>query len=158
MQSLVEQAKIMQITKPATLTSVNTGRAYVDMKNYGKCTFVLTAGVVTAGTKALVKEAKDKSGASAQTLEIDHYYKSAANNDVFTKTNPASHSSEACIELANADDNKTLVVEVDAAKMTDGFTHLTLQTVNAATNATFGIVGIASKARFQSQAPPTVAG
>jgi len=158
MQSLVENATIMQITKPATLTSVNTGRLYVDMKNYGKCAFILTAGVVTTGTKALVKEAKNKSAGSAQTLEIDHYYKSAANTDVFTKTNPASHSSAAGIELANGDDNKILMVEVDASKMSDGFTHLTLETVNASTNATFGIVAIASKARYQQSAPPTVAG
>lgn len=154
MQSLIEEAKIINVFSPASRSSAASGD-WVSMENYDKLTLIMQMGANTAGGNVVVKEAKTSAGGSAATLTIGHYHKMTASSDTYTKTTANTASSADCITVGNSDDNKIFVVEVRAAQLSSGFKFVTVGVPAAFSAQLCSVVGIAHKARYAQSAPPT---
>lgn len=154
MQSLIEEAKIINGLVPASRNSAASGD-YVSMENYDKVTFIISIGAITAGGNVLIQQAKTAAGGSAATLNFDYYHKMTASTDTYTKTSANTASSADCITVGNSSDNKIFVVEVPASKLSSGFKFVNVKTPAAFSAGLSSVVAIAHKARYAQSAPPT---
>lgn len=154
MQSLIEEAKIVSMLAPLSRSSAASGD-YVNMKLYDKLTIIFDVGAAAAGGNVFLQEAKTAAGGSAAKLDFEVYHKRTANTDTYVKTSANTASSHDCITIGNSSDNKTFVVEVNAAKLTDGFSFVNVLVPAAFSAAVTCCIGIAHKARFAQAAPPT---
>jgi hypothetical protein len=92
---------------------------YVSMKNCGGITFV---GVLTTGDTWTLTEAKDAAGTSSQVLAtITEFHTSVTVGSAWVKGTQAAGSA---VTTSSAQD--VIVIEVDAAEMSDTYTHLKL--------------------------------
>lgn len=112
----------------------NTGKR-ISMKNASTCTFVIFAGVGTAASDLAVdlQEHTASTGGTSQDLDIiTRYYNKQElaldNDESWVEVTQAAGS-----EIADtggtgtsAEHEQIVVIEVDAAQMSDGFTHLSL--------------------------------
>lgn len=154
MQSLVEEAKVVNVITPAALSSATSGD-YISMENYDKVTFIIQGGAITTGGNVIVQEAKTAAGGSGQTLNFGSYHKRTASTDTYTKTSADSSGSADCITVGNSDDNLTWIVEVNAAQLSDGYKFVNVKTPAAFSTAIMGVTGVAHKARYAQASPPT---
>jgi hypothetical protein len=154
MQSLVEEAKIVSVLSPASRSSAASGD-FINMKLYDKLTLILDVGGVTAGGNVFVQEAKTAAGGSKAKFDFDVYQKRTASTDTYTKTSANTASSHDCITIGNSSDNKTFVVEIDAKKLSPGFSFVNILVPAAFSAALTCCIGIAHKARYAQAAPPT---
>ena len=152
MQSLIEQAKVIQCVAPAIQGGGGHG-TWINTKNYDKVTFIIQTGTVATGGNVFVKKNDAASDSSASTHQITSYYKRTASTDTYTKTNADTSSSNNCIAVTNVN-NLTYVVDVNAAEL--GENHfVTVEHPAAFSSCNFSVTAIAHKARYQQAAPPT---
>jgi hypothetical protein len=59
---------------PQDLNGAATGSCWIDMKDYGHCTFVFMAGESATAAAITFKEAKDTSGTGSQALAFTKYW------------------------------------------------------------------------------------
>ena len=150
MQSLIEQAKVIQVVAPATLGSGGYG-TWINTKNYDKITFVMETGTVTTGGNVLVRKNSSATSSGASNHTINHFYKRTASTDTYVKTSATSSGVNVVVTSVN---NLTYVVEVDTAAL--GANHwVTLQHPSAFASCNFAATAIAHKARYQQESPPT---
>jgi len=154
MQSLINEAKVINVLSPASRNSAATGD-WISMENYDKVTFIIQTGSVTAGGNVKVLEAINTSGSSSATLNFGTYWKRTAATDTYTKTSANSSTSADCITIGNSSDSKTWVVEVPAAMLSDSKKAVTVSVPVAFSAALTSVIAIAHKARYAQGAPPT---
>ena len=154
MQNIIDTAMPRTILSPQTVSSVATGD-YISLKNTDKVAFLIETGTVTVGSKINIKEAKNVAGSSAQNLAFDYYYENAgAGSDTFTKT--SADSSGACVTVANGDDSRQFVIEINASELSDSFDCLTLHVASSTANMVCAAQAIPLGARYQQSAMPTM--
>ena len=155
MQSLIEQAKIVSMLVPLSRSSAASGD-YVSMENYDKLTIIFDVGAVTAGGNVFIQQAKTAAGGSAAKLaNIETFHKRTASSDTYTETAVTAASSADAIAIGNSSDNKTFVVEVNAAQLSAGFKFVNVLVPAAFSAAVTCCIGILHKARYAQSAPPT---
>ena len=139
--------------------------AYVNMENYRSVEFIITTGANGAGTKAVtLKEAKNVSGSSAQTLvpaaPMNHYYTNAAAagsastaNDTYVKTTLSSGT----FNIAASTDNLVyrLMVSADQLTRSSSMTHVGIGIATTSAACIAGAVAILSNPRYADSSPPT---
>jgi len=134
MHSLGHKFDIGLTCPPAATNGAVTGKR-VSLADAGGCTFILVGGVATAGDDLQVDVQQHTAGGAAGTSkDLDtitaYHYKSAVamdNTETWTTVTQTAASEIAVAAAATTDiQQNILVVEVDAADLDDGYTHISL--------------------------------
>ncbi|MEV7154908.1 hypothetical protein AB0N77_09815 [Streptomyces misionensis] len=129
-------------------TAAVTGKR-VKLRDCGGLTILVIKGAGTAGddpTFTLQQHTAGSGGTSASLPVIDHYYvKSAATlagTETWTKVTQAAAATIADPGAAgtSAESQQILAIEVDAAQLSDGYTHVSLNCADVGTNAQLGAI------------------
>ncbi|MGW9058906.1 hypothetical protein [Streptomyces sp. NPDC055733] len=134
---------------PVDLSSAAVTGKRVSLKGSGGLTIVVFKGAGTAGddpTLTLKQHTANTGGTTSNLAVIDHYYlKSAATlagTETWTRVAQAAAATIADPGGAgtSAESQQVIVIEVDAAQLADGYTHVSLDVADVGTNAQLGCV------------------
>lgn len=149
MGKLIEQIQVIDMigAGPVDLDTDRTGD-YISVANYRRGLLIFTNGVGTAGDdwNFTVREAVDASGTSVQDADIvDEYWtKQAATSLLSTATFTRSTQTADALVSGNATSAEQaglLVIDLDFARMSDGFDFLGCTvTLDASGGAQYGAV------------------
>jgi hypothetical protein len=149
-QLLVEKSQIVQAFKPVALNSGAPTIDWVSLKEYGRCSVVLTKAVGTAGDDPTITllQATDVTGTGSKALTINRVDKKQAATDLtavgqFTTSTPASpatHDTFNANTWTNSDlaeDAAVIVIEVKAEDLdiNNGFDCVSITIADVGTNA-----------------------
>lgn len=171
MFSLIENAKVVPVAFPKDFNSAAMTTEYINMKNYRRCTFILTLGTQTSTSNAAVKlvVADDASGthkasvsSSSADMTFTEYYKAPTSsaNDVYTKATVASST----FNITKSSDSKVFIIEADAEKMgqfvstsvTYSADWLALSVATPGAHASLkSCIAILTDPRYASDSPPS---
>lgn len=126
--ALAEALAVVSTIDPQTVANTEKVGDYVDMSKYQKVIFVFSLGDMAAETiDCRVQEATDSGGTGAQALKA--------------ATQLAAHASN--------NDNKQIVIEVNAANLSDGFKFVAPRMITGAgTGGPASCVGLAAVNRY----------
>ncbi len=134
---------------PVDLASAAVTGKRVKLRDAGGLTIVIVKGAGTAGedpTFTLKQHTAGSGGTSANLPIIDHYYlKSAttlAGTETWTKVtqNPAATIADPGAAGTSAESQQIIAIEVDAAQLSDGYTHVSLDAADVGTGAQLGAI------------------
>ena len=111
-----EGLKVLPILAPADITTTATGTQYVDVSKMHWASFVVQFGNLNNSTGTVTVEASTAGSSNATEAAIPFKYRltSAVATDSLGAITSAS---SAGVAIAAADDNKTLIIEVDPAAL-----------------------------------------
>ncbi|MFK0140714.1 hypothetical protein [Streptomyces murinus] len=147
---------------PVDLSSAAVTGKRVALKGCGGLTIVVIKGAGTAGddpTFTLQQHTAASGGTSSNLAIIDHYYlKNAttlAGTETWTKVTQAAAATIADPGGAgtSAESQQILAIEVDAAQLADGYTHVSLNCADVGTNAQLGAILYFRRDLFVQRAP-----
>lgn len=164
-----EQTKIVNVYSPADFSGGAMTTEWISMKNAQRATFFLSLGVLHSSADSAAVTlcvANDASGTKSATtaakmdLTLPYYYKGGAlPSDTFTKTSVSSST----FTIADTDDGRILIIEVEAAAMgqfsssssTYNADYVRLAVAAPGASALISCMCILTGLRYQSQSPPT---
>jgi hypothetical protein len=118
---------------PVNLATAATTGNRVSLRNAGGVSIVAFVGAAASGTEALEFDVQQHTAASGGTTAdlnvVDHYYTKLEatldGDETWTKTTQSA-ASEVPIIAGDRDKQGILVIEIDAAMLSDGYTHVSL--------------------------------
>lgn len=131
---------------PVDLQTAQTGKR-VSLKRADGCTIVVFKAAGTAGddpTVTLKQHTASTGGTTANLAVIDHYYlKSATTLDGTETWSKVTQAAAATIADpggagTSAESQQILVIEVNAAQLSDGYSYISLDVADTGTNAQLG--------------------
>ncbi len=133
MEGLGRVFDLALIAPPAATNGAVTGKR-VHLKNASGCAFVLVGGVATGGDDLQVDVQQYTVSSGGSALDLDtvtkYHYKSAVamdNSETWTTVTQTAASEVAVAAAATTDiQQNILVVEVDAAELSDGYEWVSL--------------------------------
>ncbi|WP_377271920.1 hypothetical protein [Peterkaempfera sp. SMS 1(5)a] len=134
---------------PVDLSSAAVTGKRVKLRDAGGVTILVIKAAGTAGddpTFTLQQHTAGSGGTSSNLAVIDHYYlKSAATlagTEAWAKVTQAAAATIADPGGAgtSAESQQIIAIEVDAASLSDGFTHVSLNVADVGTNAQLGAI------------------
>ncbi len=135
----------------ATVSSTVAGD-WVNMRNHGRVTLILTTGTTTVGGKIGIRKAKSKSGSSATEITSawigNKFYRAAAGS----YTADSTASSGKYITVANSDDSKMLHATFDATNLSASYPYIGAYFVSSTMNAVIMGVYALWQTRYQGTA------
>lgn len=146
-------------------TAAVTGKR-VALKGSGGLTILVVKGAGTAGddpTFTLQQHTAASGGTSSNLAVIDHYYlKNAttlAGTETWTKVTQAAAATIADPGAAgtSAESQQILAIEVDAAQLADGYTHVSLDVADVGVNAQLGAILYLRRDLLTERAPQALA-
>ncbi|MGW7786045.1 hypothetical protein [Streptomyces tricolor] len=146
-------------------TAAVTGKR-VSLKGCGGLTIVVFKGAGTAGddpTLTLKQHTASSGGTTSNLAVIDHYYlKSAttlAGTEAWSKVTQTAAATIADPGGAgtSAESQQIIVIEVDAAQLADGYTHVSLDVADVGTNAQLGAILYLRRDLLVERAPAALA-
>ena len=150
-----ERHGIVFVSKPADSGGSAVTGDSINMGKYAHVTFLVQHGALTGGANVLTV----KSGATdgTQTTSETFYYRLAdADQGGAGADNYAAWQSSSSLTLTAATyDNKLLIIEMDAAALTDGQPFLTIEESGVANPGLISIVAILSEPRYAAHDMPT---
>lgn len=149
--TIAEQCHIVNAIPPVDIGGVAKVADYISMKGASHVTFIVTLGVVTNAPTITVYESDDLSGSNEAAIAFDYYAEITAGGDVLTVRTAATTSGYTMPSTANS---VTLVIEIDASQLSDGYPCLTVKTDTAAA-CLVSVVAIMSGVRYQKEITPT---
>lgn len=161
-----EESKVINLLPPKDISAAAHSVAYVSLKNYNHVDFIVTLGATSAvgsSKNVSVKEAKDTSGTSAQSLNIPYYWKNSAAlssastaNDTYVKQSIASSSTNA-FALSASTNNITYIIPIDASQLSQASSMdcVGIGIDTTSSTALCGAVAVLSKSRYRSDNPPS---
>lgn len=155
MFNIAEECEVIQLRKPATLSSV-AATDIITMNDYHKVSFVLAVGTVTTGGGVSIRQmdAVTDTVASESRLGLDFYWEKAAGaSGSHTKTSADSISSYGGITVANGDDSKVYLFEVRASELDSNNDCVALYFDDSSWNATNVEVFAICQPRYQQAQP-----
>ena len=128
---LVESTKIVWGAAPIDITGAGLSGDWVNLKNHRKLAIILMSGAWAGGTSAItVEEATDNAGTGGQALAFAYQYVATGlTSDTLVKTAVTSNT----FNVAAA--NKIHVIELLAADLSAGFTHVRVVAGTPGSNA-----------------------
>jgi hypothetical protein len=129
-------------------TAAVTGKR-VALKGAGGLTIIVFKGAGTAGddpTFTLKQHTASSSGTTSNLAVIDHYYlkdaATLAGTEQWTKVTQTAAATIADPGGAgtSAEHQQIIAIEVDAAQLSDGYTHVSLDCADVGTNAQLGAI------------------
>ena len=133
---------------PVDLQTAQTGKR-VGLRRADGCTIVVFKGAGTAGddpTVTLKQHTASTGGTTANLAIIDHYYLKNATTLAGTETwTRVAQTAAATIADpggagTSAESQQILVIEVNAAQLSDGYAYISLDVADTGTNAQLGCV------------------
>lgn len=134
---------------PVDLSSAAVTGKRVALKGGGGLTIIVFKAAGTAGddpTFTLKQHTASSGGTSSNLAVIDHYYLKSATTLAGTETwSKVTQSAAATIADpggagTSAESQQILAIEVDAAQLSDGYTHVSLDCADVGTNAQLGAI------------------
>ncbi|WP_199572746.1 hypothetical protein [Streptomyces murinus] len=151
---------------PVDLSSAAVTGKRVALKGCGGLTIVVIKGAGTAGddpTFTLQQHTAASGGTSSSLAVIDHYYlkdaATLAGTEQWTKVTQSAAATIADPGGAgtSAEHQQILAIEVDAAQLADGYTHVSLNVADVGTNAQLGAILYFRRDLFVERAPQALA-
>ncbi|BCM70864.1 MULTISPECIES: hypothetical protein [Streptomyces] len=146
-------------------TAAVTGKR-VALKGSGGLTIVVFKGAGTAGddpTFTLKQHTANTGGTTSNLAVIDHYYLKSATTLAGTETwSKVTQTAAATIADpggagTSAESQQIIVIEVDAAQLSDGYTHVSLDCADVGTNAQLGAILYLRRDLLVERAPAALA-
>ncbi|OYP14072.1 hypothetical protein CFC35_05765 [Streptomyces sp. FBKL.4005] len=146
-------------------TAAVTGKR-VALKGSGGLTIVVVKGAGTAGddpTFTLKQHTANTGGTTSNLAVIDHYYLKSATTLAGTETwSKVTQTAAATIADpggagTSAESQQIIVIEVDAAQLSDGYTHVSLDCADVGTNAQLGVILYLRRDLLVERAPAALA-
>ena len=142
---------VMALAPDADRWTGNPATDIINTKNYGHVTFIVMEGVGGTGTTTLTVEECDDVTPTNSTA-IAFKYRLATSGDTFGAL--TSIASTGYLTIGGA--NKMVIIEVEAADLSDGFPFVRVQTTEDDSTAIDGaIIAICSKPRYSQAIMPT---
>ncbi|MEU3527562.1 hypothetical protein AB0E62_27450 [Streptomyces sp. NPDC038707] len=151
---------------PVDLSSAAVTGKRVSLKGCGGLTIVVFKGAGTAGddpTLTLKQHTANTGGTTSNLAVIDHYYlkdaATLAGTEQWTKVTQAAAATIADPGGAgtSAEHQQIIVIEVDAAQLADGYTHVSLDVADVGTNAQLGAILYLRRDLLVERAPAALA-
>lgn len=151
---------------PVDLSSAAVTGKRVALKGCGGLTIVVFKGAGTAGddpTLTLKQHTAASSGTTSNLAVIDHYYlkdaTTLAGTEGWTKVTQSAAATIADPGGAgtSAEHQQIIVIEVDAAQLSDGYTHVSLDIADVGSNAQLGAILYLRRDLFVGRAPAALA-
>lgn len=108
MRTLNDNLAVRQVLNPASYAAAAQAGAWIPMRGFRRCLFIVNLGATTGDVAVQVQEATSDAGAGAQDI--------AGLSATFTAT----------------DDNKLGIIEVRDVDLSSGYTHVTVEVTPAA--------------------------
>lgn len=150
---LSEIGHVVQVVAPVDFTGGKTGQAF-SLDEYQHASIVILLGAqAAAGTKIIVNQCTDHTGAGAVAIPFSIYKQevAGASNDVLgarTAVAAAGYTPSGNAAIF-------YVIELDANELADGFPYVQVQFTNGANSDIGAIVAFLSGARFAEVQSPT---
>lgn len=151
---------------PVDLSTAGATGKRVALKGAGGLTIVVFKGAGTAGddpTFTLKQHTANTGGTTSNLAAIDHYYlkdaATLAGTEAWTKVTQAAAATIADPGGAgtSAEHQQILAIEVDAAQLSDGYTHVSLDCADVGTNAQLGAILYLRRDLLVNRAPAALA-
>ncbi|MFD4257721.1 hypothetical protein ACFWR9_08815 [Streptomyces sp. NPDC058534] len=151
---------------PVDLSSAAVTGKRVSLKGSGGLTIVVFKGAGTAGddpTLTLKQHTAASSGTTSNLAVIDHYYVKSATTLAGTETwSRIAQSAAATIADpggagTSAESQQVIVIEVEAAQLADGYTHVSLDVADVGVNAQLGAILYLRRDLLVGRAPASLA-
>ena len=137
---------------PQDINGAATAGNEVNTKLYDHITFVLSIGNLGGDATLIVEECTSAAGAG-NTAKTFNYRKSGASNDTYSALAAAT---AAGITLAGAsDDNKVVIIEVDAAELTSGYPFVRVYLTPAAAATLVSCIAVCGGGRNLTEIMPS---
>lgn len=146
-------------------TAAVTGKR-VALKGCGGLTIIVFKGAGTAGddpTVTLKQHTANTGGTTSNLAVIDHYYlkdaTTLAGTEAWSKVTQTAAATIADPGGAgtSAEHQQIIAIEVDAAQLSDGYTHVSLDVADVGTNAQLGAILYLRRDLLVSRAPQALA-
>lgn len=127
-ERLNEAVAVVATIDPQLVDNTTVSSDLVDMSKFRRVMFVLSVGAVDTTVNAKLREARDSGGTGEQDI-----------------------SGKSIAALGASDDNKQVILEVSAAELSSGYTHVSLNVTvgDGATGAYVSAVGLGGNGRIQ---------
>lgn len=151
---------------PVDLSAAAVTGKRVSLKGCGGLTILVFKGAGTAGddpTVTLKQHTAASSGTTSNLAIIDHYYLKDATTLAGTEawTRVAQSAAATIVDPGgagtSAEHQQIIAIEVDAAQLSDGYTHVSLDVGDVGTNAQLGCVLYLRRDLFVERAPASLA-
>jgi hypothetical protein len=151
---------------PVDLSTAGATGKRVSLKGAGGLTILVFKGAGTAGddpTVTLKQHTANTGGTTSNLAVIDHYYlkdaATLAGTEAWTKVTQTAAATIVDPGGAgtSAEHQQILAIEVDAAQLSDGYTHVSLDVADVGTNAQLGAVLYLRRDLFVARAPQALA-
>lgn len=151
---------------PVDLSAAAVTGKRVALKGCGGLTIVVFKGAGTAGddpTVTLKQHTANTGGTTSNLAIIDHYYlkdaTTLAGTEAWTKVTQTAAATIADPGGAgtSAEHQQIIAIEVDAAQLSDGYTHVSLDVADVGTNAQLGAILYLRRDLFAGRAPAALA-
>lgn len=139
---------------PASRSSAAAGD-WVSFENVKGWRFIIDVGAVTAGGNIKLHKSAVAGGSSSAQIDFASYQKRTASSDTYTKTSANSSGSHSCITLGNSSDNKTFVVDVNAAELGGSYKFATVKVPAGFSACLCSVVALPYGGRYQQDSEPT---
>ncbi len=122
-----ERVAVLAALDPQTLDNTNATSDYAGLAKYERVAFLISVGNIDTSTTvdAALYEAVNSAGGSAQAL-----------------------TGKALTQLGASGDNQQAVIEVSAAELSAGFTHVACRVTVTGSTATVSVVGLGIDGRL----------
>lgn len=151
---------------PVDLSAAAVTGKRVSLKGAGGLTIVVFKGAGTAGddpTFTLKQHTANTGGTTSNLAVIDHYYlKDAATLAGTEQWTKVTQTAAATIvdpggAGTSAEHQQIIAIEVDAAQLSDGYTHVSLDCADVGTNAQLGAILYLRRDLLVNRAPSALA-
>lgn len=149
--TIAEQCHVINALGPVDIGGVVKESDYWSMENYAHATIIVTAGVVTNAPTITVYESDDLAGSNETAIAFDYYEETTAAGDTLAARASALAAGRTFPSTANS---VTLVIEIDASQLSDGYPCMVVKTDTAAA-CLIAVTVILSGARYQKEITPT---
>jgi len=124
---LSEDMAVVAIINPQLADNTTVSSSLVDMSRFQKLMFIVNIGATDTTVNAKLRQAQDSSGTAEEDI-----------------------TGKAIVALTGTDDNKQVIIEIDASELSDGFDHVSCDVIvgDGATGAHISCVGLAGHARY----------
>lgn len=152
---LSERNGIVFVYKPQDTGGAAVTGESIKMDKYSHITYVVQCGVLTGGANVLTVKSGATDGTQT-TAETFQYRLADADQGGAGADGYADWASSSSLTMTAATyDNRTLIIEMDAAALTDGQPWLTIALTGVSNPGLISIVAILSEPRYRANDMPT---
>ena len=148
--NIAEQAHVVNALPPIDIGGAAKTSDYFCLKNYRHASIIVTFGVITNAPTITLYESDDNAGSTETAIGFSYYLEATTAGDTLATKATATTAGV----TFSTDNAQTMVIEIDAADLTDGYPYLVVKTDNPAACLS-SVVAVLSGARYGGATTPT---